>query len=114
MYQSVQTDSIGRAEWDTRVILFGTHRVAAQYGPTDVIYTHITARGPDEDGHADHKGCHSDEALPFIKINVPSRALVVFLAAWLRSVRCTNPLLRSALFSKLNLSGHMSQQEGSR
>ncbi|MEP3676823.1 class II aldolase/adducin family protein [Sulfitobacter sp.] len=39
------------AEWDTRVNLAAAYRLAAHFRFTDLIYTHITARVPGEDGH---------------------------------------------------------------
>ncbi|WP_158874340.1 class II aldolase/adducin family protein [Antarcticirhabdus aurantiaca] len=42
--------SMSDAEWRTRVELAACYRLAAHYRMTDLIYTHITARVPDEDG----------------------------------------------------------------
>jgi len=39
------------AEWETRVNLAAAYRLAAHFRFTDLIYTHITARVPGEDGH---------------------------------------------------------------
>ena len=39
------------AEWQTRVDLAACYRLAAHFKMTDLIYTHITARVPGEDGH---------------------------------------------------------------
>lgn len=42
--------SINPAEWEARVNLAACYRLAAHYKMTDLIYTHITARVPGEDG----------------------------------------------------------------
>lgn len=42
---------MSEAEQRTRVDLAACYRLAAHYRMTDVIYTHITARVPDEPGH---------------------------------------------------------------
>ena len=39
------------AEWATRVDLAACYRIAAHFRMTDLIYTHISARVPDADGH---------------------------------------------------------------
>lgn len=39
------------AEWKVRVDLAACYRLAAHFGMTDLIYTHISARVPGEDGH---------------------------------------------------------------
>ncbi|NKC15904.1 MAG: hypothetical protein GKR94_28030 [Gammaproteobacteria bacterium] len=39
------------AEWQTRVDLAALYRLYVRYGWTDLIYTHISARVPDEPGH---------------------------------------------------------------
>jgi ribulose-5-phosphate 4-epimerase/fuculose-1-phosphate aldolase len=39
------------AEWDARVNLAAFYRLAAHYGWTDLIYTHISARVPGPDDH---------------------------------------------------------------
>lgn len=41
---------VSDAEWKTRVELAATYRLAALYGWTDLVFTHISARLPDEDG----------------------------------------------------------------
>lgn len=41
-----QPRSIPQAEWDTRVQLAAAYRLAAKFGLTDLIYTHISARVP--------------------------------------------------------------------
>ncbi|MFN0161470.1 MAG: class II aldolase/adducin family protein [Burkholderiales bacterium] len=49
-----QLDRAGKmsaAEWEARVDLAACYRLAARYGWTDLIYTHISARVPGEDGH---------------------------------------------------------------
>lgn len=43
--------SISEAEWQTRCDLAACYRLAAHFKFTDLIYTHITARVPGEDGH---------------------------------------------------------------
>ncbi|MEJ8473779.1 class II aldolase/adducin family protein [Roseibium algae] len=47
--QSGKTN-ISDAEWQTRVELAACYRLAAHFRFTDLIYTHITARVPGEDG----------------------------------------------------------------
>jgi ribulose-5-phosphate 4-epimerase/fuculose-1-phosphate aldolase len=42
---------VSAAEWQTRVNLAACYRLVAKYGMTDLVYNHITARVPDEDGH---------------------------------------------------------------
>ncbi len=44
-----QTMSAG--EWAMRVDLAATYRLVAHYGWDDMVFTHISARIPDEDGH---------------------------------------------------------------
>src|SRR6185312_9743091 len=44
-------DRVSDAEWQTRVDLAACYRLVARYGMTDLIYNHITARVPGEDGH---------------------------------------------------------------
>ncbi len=51
MESSKRPDGISQAEWDTRVNLAACYRLAAHFRFTDLIYTHITARVPDADGH---------------------------------------------------------------
>ncbi len=51
MDQGTRPDGISAAEWDTRVNLAAAYRLAAKYRFTDLIYTHITARVPDAEGH---------------------------------------------------------------
>jgi len=46
-----QGAGMSEAEWQTRVELAACYRLAAHYRMTDIIYTHITARVPGEDGH---------------------------------------------------------------
>ncbi|KQT46381.1 aldolase [Aureimonas sp. Leaf454] len=41
---------MGAAEWQARVDLAACYRLAAHYKMTDLIYTHITARVPGEEG----------------------------------------------------------------
>ncbi|MBT8150399.1 MAG: class II aldolase/adducin family protein [Gammaproteobacteria bacterium] len=43
-------DKVSPAEWQTRVELAATYRLVALYGWTDLVFTHISARLPDEDG----------------------------------------------------------------
>ncbi len=42
---------MNQAEWDQRVELAACYRLLAYYRMTDLIYTHATARVPDEPGH---------------------------------------------------------------
>lgn len=49
---NVQTGkTMSEAEWKTRVELAACYRLAALHRFTDLIYTHITARVPNEEGH---------------------------------------------------------------
>lgn len=41
---------VSDVEWETRKQLAATYRLCAQYGWTDLVFTHISARLPDEDG----------------------------------------------------------------
>ncbi|PHR60172.1 MAG: class II aldolase [Robiginitomaculum sp.] len=41
---------VSAAEWKIRTELSATYRLAALYGWTDLVFTHISARLPDEDG----------------------------------------------------------------
>lgn len=41
---------VSAAEWQARVELAATYRLVALYGWTDLVFTHISARLPDEDG----------------------------------------------------------------
>ena len=43
--------TISEKEWQTRVDLAALYRLFVRYGWTDLIYTHISARVPDEDQH---------------------------------------------------------------
>lgn len=43
--------SISAAEWDTRCNLAALYRVLHKLGWTDLIFTHMSARVPGEDGH---------------------------------------------------------------
>lgn len=42
---------VSAAEWQTRVDLAACYRLCEAYGMSDMIYTHISARVPDEPGH---------------------------------------------------------------
>ena len=42
--------SVSDAEWQARVELAATYRLCAMHGWTDLVFTHISARLPDEDG----------------------------------------------------------------
>src|SRR5690349_25162759 len=42
---------VSAAEWQTRIDLAACYRLADLYGMSDMIYTHISARVPDEPGH---------------------------------------------------------------
>jgi ribulose-5-phosphate 4-epimerase/fuculose-1-phosphate aldolase len=42
---------VSDAEWQARVNLAACYRLAAKYGWTDLIYTHISARVPGPDDH---------------------------------------------------------------
>ncbi len=44
-------DRVSAAEWATRVNLAACYRLAAHFRMTDVIFTHISARVPESDGH---------------------------------------------------------------
>ncbi len=41
---------VSAAEWQTRKTLAATYRLCAMHGWTDLVFTHISARLPDEDG----------------------------------------------------------------
>ena len=41
---------VSEAEWKVRLQLAATYRLCAMYGWTDLVFTHISARLPDEDG----------------------------------------------------------------
>ncbi|MGZ3327449.1 MAG: class II aldolase/adducin family protein, partial [Xanthobacteraceae bacterium] len=43
--------NIAPAEWEQRVNLAACYRLVEHFGWTDLIYTHISARVPDEPGH---------------------------------------------------------------
>ncbi len=49
--QDANTETVSPAEWDARVNLAAFYRLAAHYGWTDLIYTHISARVPGPDEH---------------------------------------------------------------
>jgi ribulose-5-phosphate 4-epimerase/fuculose-1-phosphate aldolase len=44
-------ERVSEAEWQARVDLAACYRLADVYGMSDMIFTHITARVPDEPGH---------------------------------------------------------------
>lgn len=44
-------DKVSAAEWQTRVELAAVYRLVALYGWDDLIFTHISARVPDEEGN---------------------------------------------------------------
>jgi ribulose-5-phosphate 4-epimerase/fuculose-1-phosphate aldolase len=44
-------ERVSRAEWDTRVNLAACYRLVHHYGMDDLVYNHISARVPDEEGH---------------------------------------------------------------
>jgi len=43
-------DRVGAAEWEMRVNLAAAYRLIAKYGMSDLVYNHITARVPGEEG----------------------------------------------------------------
>ena len=43
--------TMSEAEWQTRVDLAALYRLFVKYGWTDLIYTHISARVPGEEGN---------------------------------------------------------------
>jgi len=43
-------DRVSEAEWQERVNLAACYHLVAHFGWTDLIYTHISARAPDEEG----------------------------------------------------------------
>jgi ribulose-5-phosphate 4-epimerase/fuculose-1-phosphate aldolase len=49
--QDATAPAMTAAEWDARVNLAAFYRLAAHYGWTDLIYTHISARVPGPDDH---------------------------------------------------------------
>jgi ribulose-5-phosphate 4-epimerase/fuculose-1-phosphate aldolase len=44
-------DRVSRAEWETRVDLAACYRLVHHYGMDDLVYNHISARVPGEEGH---------------------------------------------------------------
>lgn len=44
-------DKVSAEEWETRVELAAVYRLVALYGWDDLIFTHISARVPNEEGH---------------------------------------------------------------
>jgi ribulose-5-phosphate 4-epimerase/fuculose-1-phosphate aldolase len=44
-------ERVSEAEWEARVDLAACYRLVARYGMSDLVYNHITARVPDEEGH---------------------------------------------------------------
>ncbi len=44
-------DKVSPAEWQVRIELAAVYRLVALYGWDDLIFTHISARVPDEEGH---------------------------------------------------------------
>jgi ribulose-5-phosphate 4-epimerase/fuculose-1-phosphate aldolase len=42
---------VSEAEWHARVDLAASYRLVALFGMDDLVFTHISARVPDEDGH---------------------------------------------------------------
>ena len=44
-------DSVSREEWETRVNLAACYRLVHHYGMDDLVYNHISARVPGEEGH---------------------------------------------------------------
>lgn len=44
-------ERVSEAEWATRVELAACYRLVARHGMADLIYNHITARVPGEEGH---------------------------------------------------------------
>jgi ribulose-5-phosphate 4-epimerase/fuculose-1-phosphate aldolase len=43
--------SVTAAEWQARIDLAAAYRLCEQYGMSDMIYTHISARVPDSPDH---------------------------------------------------------------
>ena len=50
MKSSSVRERVSQAEWETRVNLAACYRLVARYGMADLIYNHVTARVPGEDG----------------------------------------------------------------
>src|SRR3981081_1958779 len=44
-------ERVSRDEWDTRVNLAACYRLVHHYGMDDLVYNHISARVPGEEGH---------------------------------------------------------------
>src|SRR5258708_31948408 len=44
-------EHVSRDEWDTRVNLAACYRLVHHYGMDDLVYNHISARVPSEEGH---------------------------------------------------------------
>jgi ribulose-5-phosphate 4-epimerase/fuculose-1-phosphate aldolase len=51
MESPMTSPDMSAAEWQTRIELAACYRLAAHFRLSDLIYTHITARVPGEDGH---------------------------------------------------------------
>jgi hypothetical protein len=48
---TISRQNMDPAEWDQRVNLAACYRLVEHFGWTDLIYTHISARVPNESGH---------------------------------------------------------------
>ncbi len=49
--EHLRTPEISDSEWQARVELAALHRLYVKFGWTDLIYTHLTARSPDNPDH---------------------------------------------------------------
>ncbi len=67
-------DRVSEAEWERRVELAGLYRLAAHYGWTDLVFTHISARVPGPEDHflLNPFGCTFDEvtASSLVKVDL--------------------------------------------
>jgi len=73
-------NQVSEAEWQVRVDLAACYRLVARQGWDDLIYTHISARVPGEDGHflINPFGLHFDEitASSLVKIDHEGRKVM--------------------------------------
>ena len=71
--------NVSDAEWDTRVQVAASYRLAAKFGLTDLIYTHISARVPGTDNQflINPHGWFFDEitASSLVKIDVDGKPI---------------------------------------
>ncbi len=70
----LHTPQVSEEEWQVRVDLAALHRLYAKYGWTDLIYTHLTARSPDNPNHylikPDHLFMEEVSASTLLKVDM--------------------------------------------